>query len=133
MFKGLRRLVINLLAFVFVGYFYPGFTYGSNFGTLVLAGVVFSLLTIFVKPVITLLSLPFNLLTFGLFSIFSNIIILYIVTYLIHGFKIVSYNFNGLTLSGFVLPHLFVSPFFAALIASLFLGLITTILVWILK
>lgn len=129
--KNARSLVISLLAFVFVAYFYPGFSYNENWLVLGLAALVFAALTIFVKPIIKLLSLPFNLLTFGLFSFFINVIILYAVSYLISDFKINGFYFPGYALSGFNLPAAELNQLLSALVASLIIGLIATILHWI--
>lgn len=129
--KHARSFVISLIAFFSTAFFYPGFSYNSDFVVLGLASLVFAALTIFVKPVIKLLSLPFNLLTFGLFSFLINVIILYGVGYLISDFEINSFHFPGYSLSGFTLPVADLNQLFSALIASFIIGLISTILHWV--
>ncbi len=131
--KYARSVVTSLLAFGLVAYFYPGFSYQNNYLTLVLAGFIFALLTIFVKPILKLLSLPFNVITFGLFSFFINIIILYGVSYFIHDFKIVSFHFAGYTLSGFQIPAYDLNQLTSALVASVLIGVLSTFLHWIFK
>lgn len=129
--KHARAFVISLLAFVFVVYFYPGFSYNNNLMVLATAATVFAALTIFVKPIIKLLSLPFNLLTFGFFSFLINVIILYGVSYFIADFKINSFHFSGYTLSGFTLPALDLNQLLSALVASFIIGFFSTVLHWI--
>lgn len=131
--KHARSLVISFLAFMAVAYFYPGFSYNGNVLVVFLAAGVFALLTIFVKPVIKLLSLPFNLLTFGLFSFLINVIILYGVSYAISDFKINGFYFPGYSLSGFNVPAADLNQLFSALLASLIIGLLSTILHWIFR
>ncbi len=131
--KYARSIVTSLLAFGLVAYFYPGFSYHNNYYTLLLAGGIFALLTIFVKPILKLLSLPFNLITFGLFSFFINIIILYSISYFVHDFKIVGFHFPGLTLSGFFLPAYDLNQLVSALVASVIIGMFSTFLHWIFK
>jgi putative membrane protein len=131
--KNARSLVISLIAFLIVAYYYPGFEYGANLGVLMVSGAVFSVLTIFVKPVINLLSLPFNLLTFGFFSFAINILILFGVSYLIPAFKIVGFNYPGFTYSGFVIPSWDLTQLVSALVASFLIGLISTVLFWIFR
>jgi len=126
--KHARSLVISLIAFSLVAYYYPGFNYNGNLTILLSAAAVFSLLTIFVKPVITLLSLPFNLLTFGIFSFVINLIVLYGVSTLVTDFKIVGWHFSGFTYSGFIVPAWDLSQLVSALVASFFIGLISTVL-----
>lgn len=129
--KHARALVISLLAFLAVAYLYPGFSYALNLLTLVMAAVVFAILTIFVKPIIKLLSLPFNLLTFGLFSFLINVIVLYGVSYLVDNFKITGFHFSGFSISGFNIPAADLNQLLSAFLASLLIGLIATILHWI--
>jgi putative membrane protein len=47
-------------------------TFGSKFATVVLVAIVFGLINAFVKPIVKLLSLPFILLTLGLFTFIVN-------------------------------------------------------------
>lgn len=129
--KHARAFVISLLAFIVVAYFYPGFAYNHNLMVLGLAALVFAALTVFIKPIIKLLSLPFNLLTFGLFSFLINVIILYAVTYLISDFEINSFHFAGYSLSGFTIPAWDLTQLFSALVASFIIGFISTVLHWI--
>ncbi len=56
--------------------------------TVFMAALIFGLLNYFVKPILELLSLPINLLSFGLFSIVLNGIILLIVSHFIVGFHV---------------------------------------------
>lgn len=131
--KYARSIITSLIAFGSVGFFYPGFSYNDNYLTLLLAGAIFALLTIFVKPVLKILSLPFNLLTFGIFSFLINIIILYGVSNFVTDFKILSFHFDGYNLSGFVIPAYDLSQLVSALVASILIGLFSTFLHWIFR
>ncbi len=129
--KHAQSFVISLVTFFAVAFFYPGFSFAENYLILLSAAAVFAILTIFVKPVIKLLSLPFNLLTFGLFSFFINVIILYGVSYFITDFQIHSFHFAGYNISGFMIPAADLSQLFSALVASFIIGFLSTILHWI--
>lgn len=65
----------------------------SPFGqTLITGGIVLALLNIFLRPLLKIVSFPFLLLTFGLFNIVINLVILYVADWYvaelaIHGFK----------------------------------------------
>ncbi len=131
--KYARSIVTSLLAFGLVAYFYPGFSYNNNYYTLLFSGAIFALLTIFVKPILKILSLPFNLITFGFFSFFINIIILYGISYFVHDFKIVGFHFSGYNLSGFLLPAYDLTQLISALVASVIIGIFSTFLHWIFK
>ena len=59
-----------------------------SFGSAALAALVLSFLNIFLKPLLVLLTLPFTLVTFGLFLFVVNGIMLYIVGYLLPGIEV---------------------------------------------
>ncbi|GIW38608.1 MAG: phage holin family protein [Meiothermus ruber] len=77
----LLRLLLNTLALWIVTQLYGGlfFARGSSLGDYLLAGLVFGLANALLKPVLLLLTLPFNILTLGLFTLVVNAVILLIV------------------------------------------------------
>jgi len=77
----LLRLFLNTLALWIVTQLYGGiyFASGSGLGDYVLAGLIFGLANALVKPVLLLFTLPFNILTLGLFTLVVNAVILLIV------------------------------------------------------
>jgi len=56
--------------------------------TLIVAALVFSIVNIFVKPVITLLALPFIVVTLGFALFFVNLLMLYLTSWIVDGFSI---------------------------------------------
>ncbi len=50
--------------------------------------VVLGLLNTFVKPILSLLSLPLTIITLGLFSLVINIVIIYAAAYFVDGFRV---------------------------------------------
>ena len=51
-----------------------------------IAAVVLGALNLFVRPVITLITLPINILTLGLFSLIINAFLVMLASYLVPGF-----------------------------------------------
>lgn len=131
--KYARGIITALISFLAVGLFYPGFSFNHDYLILLSAGLIFALLSIFIKPVLKILSLPFNLITFGFFSFLINIIILYGVSYFIHNFKIISFHFEGLSASGFNLPPYDLSQLVSALVASVIIGTLASGLHWLFR
>ncbi len=76
----------------------------NNFTTAVIVGVVWGLVSVTIKPVLTLLTLPINLLTLGVFSFVLNALLFMLVAALV--------------------PHFFVTSFLGALIGSALLMLV---------
>ena len=54
----------------------------------ILAAVVLALLSIFIKPVIALLTLPINIITLGLFSFVINALLVLLADLIVPGFEV---------------------------------------------
>ncbi|MDA1079231.1 MAG: phage holin family protein [bacterium] len=91
----LRPFVLTLVTLFVLSWLLPAITF-TNLTTLLIAGVVLTLLNGIVKPVLKLLLLPINLITFGLFSIFLNAGILWLALAIVPGFHIDSIVLFGL-------------------------------------
>jgi putative membrane protein len=61
---------------------------GEGFKTAILFAIVFSLLNTFLKPILSFFSLPLTFITFGLFQLVVNTIIVLIADKLVDGFVI---------------------------------------------
>lgn len=64
----LQRLIANSLIFISLSVLFPNQVYVESLMMAIVASFVLSILNALVKPILTILSLPLNLLTFGLFS-----------------------------------------------------------------
>jgi putative membrane protein len=88
----LRRLVIrfavNAAALYVAVLALPGLTHGDEWGTLLVAAAVFTLVNAWVKPVVTVLSIPFIVLTLGFFYFLVNVLMLYVTDWLVGDFDI---------------------------------------------
>lgn len=85
------------------------------------------------KPIINLLLLPVNLVTFGLFRWVSTVAVLYIVTLIIPGFSISDFNFGGYTSLWIDLPVIYFVGFWAYLAFSFLHSLFTSFIYWLIK
>ena len=92
----LRRLfqtwAFNIAAIFVASYFIDGIDYASDFWILVLAGLVFGLVNLLVKPIVKLLALPLIALTLGIALFFINMLMLYITAWIVPGFTISSFR-----------------------------------------
>lgn len=61
---------------------------GDFWVTLIVAGLVFSVVNIFVKPVVTVLSIPFIIITLGIALFFVNLLMLFLTSWLVGNFEI---------------------------------------------
>lgn len=97
----LRPIIITAITVFLLAWFLPSITYGS-LTTLLAASVVIMLLQKIVKPILSLLLLPINIVTLGLFSSILNVLILWSVTAIVPGFHIEPMTIMGYELNYFL-------------------------------
>ena len=78
----LLRFACNAVALYVAAWAISGVSYGNDWWSLLIAAAVFTLVNMWVKPILTILSLPFIIVTFGLFLFLLNILMLYITDWL---------------------------------------------------
>ncbi len=91
----LRRVlyswIVNVAAIWIASLFIDGVDYSDDFWILIVAGLVFSLVNLLVKPVVKLLALPVVILTLGIALFFVNLLMLYITSWIVPGFELQSF------------------------------------------
>ncbi len=103
----LISLILNSLALLATAYIVPGFKVES-FTTALLAAIVLGVVNTFIKPILSLISLPLTVMTLGLFSFVINAVVLFIVAAVV----------KGLTIDGWV----------PAILGAIVLSVVSTIL-----
>ena len=83
----LLALALNALALLATAYVVPGFKV-DTFTSALLAAVVIGVINTFVKPILSYLTKPINMLTLGLFSFVINAVVLYLATFFVPGFRL---------------------------------------------
>ena len=83
----LTTLVLNAIAFYVVSYLVPGVTI-SGWQALLAISVVWGVLSILVKPILIILTLPINILTLGLFTFVINALLIMLMSNLVRGFQV---------------------------------------------
>lgn len=85
--KLMLRILLSALAVVLLSKILPHVSVDTYFTAIVVA-IVLSLLNFIVKPVLVILTLPVTLVTFGLFLLIINAIIILLADALIDGFVV---------------------------------------------
>lgn len=85
--KTLVKLLLTAIAVIVLGYLLPGVSVTSFLTALVVA-VVIALLRLIVKPILIILTLPITIITFGLFLLFINALIILLAGYFVSGFVV---------------------------------------------
>ena len=81
------HLVVNAVAVFVAANLVPGI-HVSTPGTALLAGLILGFVNALIKPVLFVLTLPFTILTLGLFIFVVNAVCLALVAWLVPGFTI---------------------------------------------
>ncbi len=68
----LLRVLINAIALAITAAILPGITASGDIGALVVVALIFGVVNAIVKPIAILLTLPFTIITFGLFIFVIN-------------------------------------------------------------
>ncbi|MFY9307497.1 MAG: phage holin family protein [Bacteroidia bacterium] len=107
--KFIIQLIISTLAVLITSYLLPGVeVQDSNFFTALIVAAVLSFLNAVVKPIMIILTIPITFVTLGLFLLVINAFIIMLAAKLVDGFHV-----NG---------------FWWALLFSLILSMVTSIL-----
>src|SRR3990167_9321456 len=129
----LRHYVIDTFSLWAISKVASGMIFEKGIFTLLVAGAALTGTFLLAKPVINLLLLPINLITFGLFRWVSSAVVLYIVTLIIREFKIVSFTFGGFTSKWIDIPAFNFQGILAYVAFSFLLSLLTSFLYWLMK
>lgn len=74
-------LASNLLSLMAANYLVKGFAIENNFKSFLTVGLIFTLINLFIRPVLKLILSPVIILTFGLGIILVNAVVLYLLEY----------------------------------------------------
>jgi putative membrane protein len=88
--KLIARLLLTVLTLLVVAEYVPGIEV-DGFAAALVAAVVLGLLNIFIKPVLILLTLPFNILTLGMFTFVINALLFWFAANTIEGFAVATF------------------------------------------
>ena len=81
------QILINALGFFITARIVPGITI-ENWMTLGIVAVVWGVLSIVLKPILILLTLPVNFLTLGLFTFVINALLIMLMAQIVPGFGV---------------------------------------------
>ena len=113
-FKNWFRNLIVLLA---LARFYPGFVIPYDFGSQLFTSFVLTAITIFFQPILKMIVLPVNIITFGMFTWLLEALILLLLTLIIDQVSFKSFSFSAFSFMGIIIPQGEIN-----IILSVFLG-----------
>ncbi|NIT04363.1 hypothetical protein GTO10_05620 [Candidatus Saccharibacteria bacterium] len=128
MFGVLRSIVGALAAIAATAFIVPGISYQGDLRVLLAASLVYALFQMLVKPLLNLLTLPLNFLTFGLASAAVGVGLFWAISYFVPSFTFSPFDFPGVALGGIDIPALTV-PRYATIILGAFIASVVYALV----
>ena|SRR3990172_1864956 len=128
-----KHFLIDTVSLYLISQAVSGIVFAEGLYTLFLAGFVLMLATLIVRPIINVLLLPINLITFGLFKWVTYAITLYLVTLVVPGFSLGEFVYAGFNSYWFSIPAISLSGVLAFIIFSFIISTISSILYWIFK
>jgi putative membrane protein len=129
----LKHFIINTVSLYAVSMVVSGIVFAEGIYSLLLAGIVLTLASMVIRPIINLLLLPLNLITFGLFRWVGFAITLYLVTLIVPGFKLVDFVFKGFASYWFTIPAISLPGILAFIAFSFLISIIASFGYWIFK
>ena len=81
------KLILNAIAFYVVAYLVPG-VHITGWQVLIIVSVVWGILSMILKPILIILTLPVNILTLGLFTLVINGVLFYLTSRIVPGFSV---------------------------------------------
>lgn len=129
----LKHFIIDTVTLYVVSEWVDGIMFAKGTETLLITGAVLAAATLTIRPMINILILPLNLVTFGLFKWVAYAITLYLVTLVVPGFKILDFSFAGYNSYWFVIPPIFLAGMLAFIAFSFLISFISSVIYWIFK
>lgn len=131
----MRAVIRNILLYAFALYItqlvLDGLIIHGGIETLLFGGLLLAIGFKILKPVIAIISLPFNLLSLGLFSIFIVAFIVFLITLIYPAIEVRAFRFPGFMLFGVEIHPFQASLLLSYCIVSATIYLITKFIDWL--
>ena len=123
-----RIFFYSCFSIFILSYWNKGFILPSTPFDFMRAALILMVLYVIIRPIMKIVFLPFNLLTFGLFSFFVYVLFLHLLSSTFGIFHIQSWQFPGLSLYLVFIPHLHITYFQNLVLSSFSLSSIINLL-----
>ncbi len=129
----LRNITFNSISLFLLAEIISGVKIMGGYQAIIAAGIILTILNMVVKPIINIFSIPFNMVTLGLFSFLTNAIVLYLLTIFAPNISVSAFTFSGYTWAGFVIPAMKFNTLFAFIVSAAVLSIIIHFFKWLTK
>jgi len=123
-----RCFLFNAFALWLTSQIIPGIRVSEGWQGILFSAFILSILMLTVQPILKILFIPINIMTFGLLSWTVNVIVVYLLTFIAPGVQISAWVFPGFSSYGFVIPTFSVSYILSLCVITIVLTALTNIL-----
>lgn len=131
----MRAILKNILLYAFALYItqmiFTGLVLHGGFRTLFIGGILLAIGFKILKPVLSIISLPFNLISLGLFSILIIAFIMFLITLVYPPIEIRAFTFTGIEFWGIEVHKFYVTNLLSYILISVTIYLITKAINWL--
>lgn len=126
-----KKIIINYLILNLLLNFYPGLIFTEGLKGLIVTASILSIINFLIKPVLKIILIPFNLLTFGLLSWFLNFFSLIILVLVSPYATVTNFQISNLDLWILHLTNFRVNIVLSIFLASLIIYFLEKLFTWI--
>jgi uncharacterized membrane protein YvlD (DUF360 family) len=132
--KVLRHFVVESTALYLCSQIASGLVFEKGIQSLIITGVALTLAGFVIKPILTVLLLPINLVTFNFFRWANHAITLFLVDLALKEFNITHFQFLGLQSDFIDIPAVLLPPGIASYLAfSFVISIIAGLIYWLVE
>lgn len=129
-----RVVLLQTIALFLTALLLPGLIILGGWPTYLIGGVLLSILSFALKPLLQLIAFPLNIITFGLFNCVINALLLWILTILVAKINVHTFTTPSVAVAGLGIPNIHIYSIIPAyIVIAVVLAGITWILTWIVK
>ena len=129
----LRNVTIYSFLLFLLPLIIPGVSVVGGLQTILIGGAVLTVLFLILKPILNIISFPVNLVTLGIFNIFINALLLYLLTIFVTDISIGAFTYVRANFLGIIFPTMTFNTFFAYVYASAIYTAINSFIRWLMQ
>lgn len=127
----IRNISIYTFILFLLPHIIPGVHIIQGLSIFFVGGVVLTLLFLILRPILSIISFPVNMITLGVFNIFINALLIYLLTVFVTEISITAFTYDRTNLFGVIIPAMSFNTFFAYLYTAFVLTLIDGFIKWL--
>lgn len=133
----IRNIILYASSLFAASQLIEGIKISGGIQTYLIGGVALYAMSLFVRPILNIVTFPIHLITLGAFSFLIqtaiHVIILYLLTVFVPQISVKEFVFYGAAIAGFVIPKISFGPFLAFVVSAVVLSSILSLLKWVMK